>query len=46
MLREKENDREGVGKAQTERGSGSERPKGHYGDKDKAEIRETGREIE
>ena len=36
MLRENEN----------ERGSGSRRPKGHRGDKDKAEIRQTGRERE
>lgn len=37
-------EREKVGKAV--RTSGSERPKGHCGDKDKAEIRETGRERE
>lgn len=37
-------DREKVGKAV--RTSGSKRPKGHCGDKDKAEIGETGRERE
>lgn len=42
MLGEKENDRERVGKADS--GSGNERPKGHRGDKDKAEIREMERE--
>lgn len=42
----KENYREGLGKAETERGSASERPKGHHGDKNKGERRETGREIE
>lgn len=37
-------EREKVGKAV--RTSGSKRPKGHCGDKDKAEIGETGRERE
>lgn len=34
-----EKDRERAGKAETERGSGSKRPKCHHGDKDKEEIR-------